>query len=147
MHGERAEVEDGEAGAVRGEVDERGEGVAGAAGDDVEVFFFFFFFFFLSFRVGGRRRLGKMLSPFFFSLSPKTAKLLPISYRWCICDILEARCAYCASSIRLRTATAGGGKSVDVRAPPAARPPEGVRASPEAFFSGGRSGGTAGCCC
>ena len=42
VHGERAEVEDGEAGAVRGEVDEGGEGVAGAAvlGG---VFFFFFF--------------------------------------------------------------------------------------------------------
>jgi len=56
--------------------------------------------------------------------------------------MLDARCAYCANSIRLRTATAGGGKSVDVKAPPAASPPEGVLASPEAFFKGGRSGGT-----
>jgi len=78
---------------------------------------------------------------FFFILSCQC------SYRWCICDMLEARCAYCASSIRLRTATAGGGRSVDVRAPPAARPPAGVRERPEAFFSGGRSGGTGGCCC
>ena len=61
--------------------------------------------------------------------------------------MLDARCAYCASSIRLRTATAGGGRSVDVSADePAASPPEGVRARPEAFFSGGRSGGTGGCC-